>query len=64
MDDCRRTTFTTDRTLEFFTKKELTMQIGHDPGAWPLALVKELIDNSPDACEDARTPPCASSSCR
>lgn len=48
-----RKTFTTDRTLEFFSEKELSMQIGHHLSWWPAALVKELIDNSLDACETA-----------
>jgi DNA topoisomerase VI subunit B len=52
-----RTAFTTSRDLEFFSEKELIMQIGHPPHAWPVALLKELIDNALDACEDAGTPP-------
>jgi DNA topoisomerase VI subunit B len=39
--------------LEFFTEDELTLQTGHPPQLWPLALVKELIDNSLDAIEGA-----------
>ena len=46
-----RQTFTTNRTLEFFTEKELQMQIGHGRALWPIALLKELIDNALDACE-------------
>ena len=46
-----RTTFEIDRRLEFFSKKELNMQIGYHPGRWPVAIIKELIDNSLDACE-------------
>jgi DNA topoisomerase VI subunit B len=52
-----RTTFTTSRLLEFFTEKELSLQIGRGPGMWPIALLKELIDNALDACETAGTPP-------
>ncbi len=44
------------RLSEYFSAKELAMQIGGDQDAWPLILVKELIDNSLDACE-AHTPP-------
>ena len=33
------------------------MQIGHGRGLWPVALLKELIDNSLDACEAANLPP-------
>jgi DNA topoisomerase VI subunit B len=52
-----RTTFETSRLLEFFTEKELTMQIGHARERWPIALLKELIDNALDACEAASIPP-------
>ncbi len=52
-----RTTFATSRLLEFFTPKELTMQIGHPQRLWPLALLKEVIDNALDACESADTAP-------
>jgi Holliday junction resolvase RusA-like endonuclease len=52
-----RMTFTTSRLLEFFTVKELQMQIGHDRNWWPTALVKELIDNALDACETAGIAP-------
>ena len=31
----RRTTFTTNRVLEFFSEKELNMQLGHSPDMWP-----------------------------
>jgi DNA topoisomerase VI subunit B len=50
-----RTTFTINRALEFFSEKELTMQIGHPRHMWPIALVKELIDNALDACEGGTT---------
>ncbi len=50
-----RTTFTINRALEFFSEKELTMQIGHPRHMWPIALVKELIDNALDACEGGAT---------
>jgi hypothetical protein len=52
-----RTPFTTSRLMEFFTEKELVTQIGHAPTRWPLALLKELIDNALDASESAGTPP-------
>jgi len=52
-----RTTFSTSRLMEFFTTKELQMQIGHARDWWPVALLKELIDNALDACEAAGTPP-------
>jgi len=52
-----RTTFSTSRLLDFVSEKELTAQIGHARAAWPLVVVKELVDNSLDACEEAGTPP-------
>ncbi len=52
-----RTAFTTSRLLEFFTEKELSMQLGHSREYWPIALLKELIDNALDACEVAGVPP-------
>ena len=52
-----RTTFETSRLLEFFSEKELAMQMGSDKKSWPLALLKELIDNALDACESAGMAP-------
>jgi hypothetical protein len=53
-----RTTFETSRLLEFFTDRELSMQIGASRSTWPLALVKELLDNALDACAGhVREPP-------
>jgi DNA topoisomerase VI subunit B len=52
-----RTVFETSRELEFFSEKELMMQIGYNKALWPLALLKELIDNSLDACEVASIAP-------
>lgn len=52
-----RQVFETSRELEFFTEKELMMQIGHDTHLWPIALLKELIDNALDACELAGRAP-------
>lgn len=52
-----RTTFTTSRLLDFFSVKELTAQIGHAKSAWPLVLLKELIDNALDACEESSVAP-------
>ena len=47
-----RPAFTTSRAMEFFTEKELCMQIGHGRRLWPIALSKEAIDNGLDACEE------------
>ena len=52
-----RTVFETSRELEFFTEKELQMQLGHGRQWWPAALLKELIDNALDACETAGVAP-------
>jgi DNA topoisomerase VI subunit B len=52
-----RTVFEISRELEFFTEKELQMQIGHGREWWPVALLKELIDNALDACETANVAP-------
>ena len=52
-----RTTFETSRELEFFTDKELKMQIGHESDRWPIAILKELVDNALDACEMAGVAP-------
>ena len=52
-----RTTFETNRALEFFSERELTMQMGFSRRDWPIALTKELIDNGLDACETAGVAP-------
>jgi DNA topoisomerase VI subunit B len=46
-----RNTFQTSRLLEFFSEKELQMQIGFPKELWPIALLKEEIDNALDAAE-------------
>ena len=46
-----RTAFTQSRMMDFFTRKELTMQIGVESHRWGEAILKELIDNALDACE-------------
>lgn len=45
----KRTIFETHRTLEFFTEKELSMQIGAARESWPVTIIKELVDNALDA---------------
>lgn len=52
-----RATFTTSRLLDFCNDKELTAQTGHERAVWPLVILKELLDNSLDACEEAALPP-------
>jgi len=46
-----RQVFELSRELEFFTEKELQMQIGHPKPEWRITILKELIDNALDACE-------------
>jgi len=52
-----RTTFELSRELDFFDEKELEMQIGQEAEWWPVAILKELIDNALDACECAGVSP-------
>jgi len=55
--ELRRETFTTSRLMDFMSEKELTAQIGHSKSDWPLVLLKELIDNALDACEESSVAP-------
>ena len=57
MKNLDRTTFRTSRLLDFCSEKELIAQTGHRPEDWPLVVLKELVDNSLDACEEAGVPP-------
>jgi DNA topoisomerase VI subunit B len=52
-----RTTFRTSREMDFLSEKELVTQTGHGVSEWPLVIVKELMDNALDACEDIDTEP-------
>jgi hypothetical protein len=52
-----RTTFRTSREMDFFNEKELVTQTGHPRNEWPLVIVKELLDNALDACEEADIAP-------
>lgn len=52
-----QTAFTTRRDLDFFTIEKLRVQIGHPEQDWPLVVVKELLDNALDACEEAGVQP-------
>jgi hypothetical protein len=54
----QRATFRTSRLLDFCSQKELTAQTGHPPTEWPLVIVKELVDNALDACEEVGAAPC------
>ena len=53
----KRTVFRTSRLLEFCSRKELVAQTGHQPDAWPVMLLKELLDNGIDVAEEAGVPP-------
>jgi DNA topoisomerase VI subunit B len=48
-----RTVVETSRLMEFFSERELTMQLGFHRSLWPLALLKELLDNALDGCDSA-----------
>ena len=52
-----RTAFQTSRLLDFCSQKELIAQVGHQPAEWPLVVLKELMDNALDACEEAKVAP-------
>jgi len=52
-----RVAFTTSRLMEFCTEKELVAQTGHETYRWPEVVVKELVDNGIDACEESGTAP-------
>jgi DNA topoisomerase VI subunit B len=52
-----RSTFTASGLLDFFSEKELTAQTGHAKRDWPLVLLKKLLDNAIDACEEAGVAP-------
>jgi DNA topoisomerase VI subunit B len=53
----KREIFKASRLLEFCSEKELVNQTGHATEEWPLVLLKELVDNALDACEEADTAP-------
>jgi Histidine kinase-, DNA gyrase B-, and HSP90-like ATPase len=52
-----RVAFTTSRLMEFCTEKELVAQTGHESCEWPRVIIKELVDNGIDACEEAEVAP-------
>ena len=56
--ELQRQVFTTSRELEYFSESELTTQTGYQKEQWwPSVVVKELLDNSLDACEQAGVAP-------
>jgi DNA topoisomerase VI subunit B len=52
--------FTVSRLMEFCTKRELQNQTGHSIDDWLLVVLKELMDNALDACEEAEVAPIVS----
>ena len=52
-----RVAFTTSRLMEFASTKELVAQTGHETHRWPEVIIKELVDNGIDACEEAEVAP-------
>ncbi len=52
-----RQVFKTSRLADFCSQKELVNQTGHAVEAWPLAVLKELLDNALDAAEEAGIAP-------
>jgi DNA topoisomerase VI subunit B len=53
-----REVFTTSRELEYFSEAELVTQTGYEREEWwPRVLVKELVDNGLDACEQSGAAP-------
>jgi hypothetical protein len=53
-----RQVFTTSRELEYFSEAELVTQTGYGKAEWwPGVLVKELLDNALDICEQAGVEP-------
>jgi DNA topoisomerase VI subunit B len=43
--------------MEFCSKRELQNQTGHSVYDWPLVVLKEIMDNALDACEEAEVAP-------
>jgi DNA topoisomerase VI subunit B len=52
-----RVAFRVSRLMEFCTRRELQNQTGHGVDDWLLVVLKELIDNALDECEEAEVAP-------
>jgi hypothetical protein len=52
-----RVAFRVSRLMEFCTRRELQNQTGHGVHDWPLVVLKEIMDNALDACEEAELAP-------
>ena len=55
--ELKRTSFSTNRALDYFSRKELITQVGHSIELWPVVILKELVDNAIDACEESGVAP-------
>jgi hypothetical protein len=52
-----RVVFRISRLMEFCSMRELQNQTGHSVYDWPLVILKELMDNGLDSCEEAEVAP-------
>jgi DNA topoisomerase VI subunit B len=52
-----RVAFRVSRLMEFCTRRELQNQTGHGVDDWLLVVLKELMDNALDECEEAEVAP-------
>src|SRR5262245_25282677 len=52
-----RVAFRVSRLMEFCSERELVNQTGHGTYDWLLMVLKELMDNALDACEEAEVAP-------
>jgi DNA topoisomerase VI subunit B len=52
-----RVAFKVSRLMEFCTLRELQNQTGHSYDDWALVVLKELMDNALDACEESERAP-------
>jgi len=55
-----RVAFKVSRLMEFCTLRELENQTGHSYDEWALVVLKELMDNALDACEESERAPVVS----
>jgi DNA topoisomerase VI subunit B len=52
-----RVPFQVSRLMEFCSLRELQNQTGHNVWDWPLVVLKEMLDNALDACEEVGVAP-------
>jgi DNA topoisomerase VI subunit B len=57
MTEFTRTTFETSRAAEYFDARQLSALVGVSQDEFASVCLKELVDNSLDACETAGVPP-------